>query len=84
MTLFIANCSPLTRVFTYRLPGAVNATSLRIPPCDQIVIEGLPGDIASVIKQHSMYGLVDIKTISSTEKFAGFATQSTKRLIWQA
>lgn len=74
MNLYIANCSMQNISFVYRIPGNPSPRTQIIPIGQQVKISGelTSDEIDSIIDQHRVYGLVDVKEIERVRgKFGG-------------
>lgn len=73
MDLYVANLTQQNQDFTYRLPEAPANRSQLIQPGTQIRISGDLDTqaIDAIIKQHAIYGLVDVAKVRDIRAFSG-------------
>lgn len=73
MKLYIANVTAQVQDFIYRVPETTSNRSQRIDIYSQQMLSGdlSASEIAAIVKQHAVYGLIPVDEIDRTKPFIG-------------
>lgn len=73
MRMYIGNCTKQPHDFIYQVIGEKRPRKQRIEVLQQVrlTVELDPHQFNSIIEQHAVYGMVDVKNIDQTKAFTG-------------